>query len=113
MFKILTGKKGERKAAEYLTKKGYRIKECNMRAPFGEVDIIASDGTVLVFVEVKTRSHSQFGTGADAVTKDKQRKLIKSAQYYCKIKNIMPLCRFDVISIDAGVITHIENAFTA
>ena len=118
-LKKIVGAFGERKAAKYLIKKGYRIVERNVNTPFGEVDIIASVGTVLVFVEVKTRSSEQYGAGIEAVTINKQKKLIKSAQYYCKMKNITPLCRFDVIAIDInhfGIraiknITHLENAF--
>ena len=117
MFKKLflnriVGDYGERKASNYLIKKGYKIVERNVRTPFGEVDIIASYGAVLVFVEVKARSGGKFGTGVDAVTAGKQSRLIKSASFYCKMKNISPLCRFDVVSIDAGRVTHIENAFT-
>ena len=115
-FKQIIGARGEKKAAKYLAGKGYKIVDLNMRTPFGEIDIIASDNTeqaeaVLVFVEVKTRGSGQFGAGLDAITVNKQRKLIRSAQYYCKMKDIMPLCRFDVISIDEGEITHVENAF--
>ena len=110
-LKKLIGEQGEKKAEKYLVDKGYKIVERNMRTPLGEIDIIAYSGAVLVFIEVKMRSSERFGMGLEAVTKSKQHKLIRTARYYCKMKNIMPMCRFDIISIDAGQITHLENAF--
>ncbi len=110
-LKKVLGARGEKQAAKHLIKKGYKIVELNMRTPYGEVDIIASDGDVLVFVEVKLRSDGRFGAGMEAVTRSKQQKLIKSAHYFCNMKNIAPLCRFDVVSIDGREIVHIENAF--
>jgi len=68
------GRYGEDLAVESLLALGYVIEERNWRCPRGEIDIIAWDGDVLVFVEVKTRSSSAFGTAAEAVT---PRKLVR------------------------------------
>lgn len=114
MFTQNRGKKGEKKAERFLRKSGFEIIENNYRTSVGEIDIIARKDGVLVFIEVKNRSNSKFGTGAEAVTEKKQTKIIKSAQIYMKkFFGGETRCRFDVISIDASDISHIENAFTA
>lgn len=104
------GKAGERQAAKHLQKSGYKILATNYRSRFGEIDIIAEKEGVLVFVEVKARSGARYGKGYESVRPDKQAKLIKTAQAYMMEKGEMP-ARFDVISIDDGEISHIENAF--
>ena len=114
MFTQNRGREGEKKAEKFLRKKGYTIIAKNYRTPVGEIDIIAQKNEVLVFIEVKNRSSSKFGTGAEAVTAKKQNKIIRSAQLYMKkYCEGEANCRFDVISIDAKHIRHIENAFTA
>lgn len=104
------GGKGEKKAAEYLRKKGYTVSALNYRSKFGEIDIIAEKDGVTVFVEVKTRSGKAYGMGYESVTQKKQQKLILTAQNYFREKG-ETAARFDVISIDNTEITHIENAF--
>jgi putative endonuclease len=109
-MKLRLGKSGEERAAGYLRKKGYDILEKNYRCRFGEIDIIASKDGVLVFVEVKTRSSADYGFGYESVTQSKQGKLVKTAQFYMSGRAEVP-ARFDVISIDGDLVTHIENAF--
>lgn len=104
------GRSGERKAAKFLSRKGYKILELNYRCRFGEIDIIAADGDVTVFVEVKTRSSDKFGLGYESVVRSKQDKLMKTAQHYMMENGESP-ARFDVVSIDGGRVTHIEDAF--
>ena len=104
------GQSGEKKAAEYLKKKGYTIAETNYRCKFGEIDIIAIKDGVTVFVEVKTRTSKPYGRGYESVNEKKQQKLILTAQNYFREKGESQ-ARFDVISIDSKEITHIENAF--
>lgn len=102
------GKKGERKAARYLKRKGYKIVERNYRTPFCEIDIIAKRGDVFVFCEVKTRLNDRFGTPAEAVDNRKQSLYIKAAERY------VPdgiTARFDVIEVFGDKINHLENAF--
>ena len=109
---------GENYAVKYLKKKRYKIIERNFRSKTGEVDIICSKKDTLVFVEVKARSNSRFGTPAEAVNYYKQKKIILCTKYYLmkhKISNMN--IRFDVIEIflDNNYklldINHIENAF--
>ena len=94
------GRTGERKAAAFLRKQGYRVVERNWRSPMGEVDIIAVDGEHLAFVEVKTRSGAGFGDPLEAVGPDKRRRIIQSAQWYARQERLedVPL-RFDVVSV--------------
>ncbi|WP_022851555.1 YraN family protein [Limisalsivibrio acetivorans] len=110
-MKILRGQKGEAKAVKYLKKKGYTICERNFRSRFGEIDIIAEKDGVTAFVEVKTRTDNSYGTGLDAITHEKMRRLRKTAELYIVKQEQEIPCRFDVISIDKDEITHIENAF--
>ena len=116
--RLTLGKKGEAFAVKYLKKKGYKIKETNYLTPLGEIDIIATEGGTIVFVEVKTRSDMSFGFPFEAVNRRKQAQIIKSAHYYMLEKKIKekPL-RIDVVSIVASGGTMeaelIRNAFDA
>lgn len=114
----LTGVRGENIATDFLRKKGYKILERNFRQSYGEIDIIAIDPTkespILVFIEVKTRTSSQFGTPFEAITSWKLRSLIKTAQYYKIAHPRLPeSLRMDAISIqistDKEEIEHLEN----
>ncbi len=111
---------GEDAACEYLKNKGYRIAARNMRTRAGEIDIIAEDGECLVFVEVKTRTSSAFGTPAEAVTYYKRQNIIRAAEMYLMKNPAESDIRFDVIevygkSVDGGFYTEkinqIINAF--
>ena len=109
------GKEGEDLALRFLKKQGYRIIGKNYRTPFGEIDIIADDGGVLVFVEVKTRSGDAFGSPFEAVDRKKRDKIRKVALCYMKRLRKEPAARFDVLSIDVDggqkKIDHIKDAF--
>jgi len=100
MNRIDVGKKAEEAAALYLRNQGYKIIERNFRCSFGEMDIIAEDGDVLVFVEVRSRRSSAYGLPQETVAWVKQQKLRRLAGYYLKIKKAgEKKCRFDVIGI--------------
>ena len=111
-----TGRIGERLAARYLRRRGYRILERNYRAHRHEIDVVArerSTGTV-VFVEVKTRTPGSFGRPADAVNADKQRFLRLAAESWLLANGGMEQpARFDVIEVflPEKRLNHIENAF--
>ena len=107
------GKSGENTAAEELERRGYAILERRYRTARGEIDIVAQDGPVLVFVEVKVRETGEFGTAAEAVTPRKQRRLARMAAEYLACRNVRDRpCRFDVVAIDAGVVTVYPDAFS-
>ena len=111
------GSTGEKAAVDYLKKKKYKIISRNYQTYFGELDIICTHQNYIIFVEVKTRSDNYMVSGRDAVTKSKQKRIIKAAMQYMQSykPNYQP--RFDVIEITVGKdkdnIVHIENAFTA
>jgi putative endonuclease len=109
------GKKGEEIAASFLEKKGYRILEKNWRQWRNEIDVVALDGKCLVIVEVKTRQSNFFGEPEMAVTRDKQKALIRAANAYVRYKNILCEVRFDILSViiskNTQQIHHIEDAF--
>ena len=110
-----TGRHGEDQAADVLTAKGYRILARNWRAGSLEIDLIALDGDILVFVEVKTRKAPHLVDPGMAVTKRKQRSLIKAANIYVERTSKSNECRFDIITVVIGregeKVEHIENAF--
>ena len=102
----------ERIAAEYLERKGYEILACNYRCRMGEIDLIARDHTILVFVEVKYRSNACKGNPLEAITKKKQKVISRCANHFLVCSNLYNVsCRFDAIGILNGKIQHIENAF--
>ena len=119
MKSITQGKWGEVVALQYLEKKQYQPLSTGFRSRFGEIDIIAKNKEYLVFAEVKTRKNSAFAHAREHVGKEKQRKIISTANYWM-LKNPSKLQpRFDVIEVYAkdGIktvdpdIIHIENAF--
>lgn len=94
------GKKSEDLAEAFLRKHGCIILAKNFRCKFGEIDIIARQGQETVFVEVKSRSNSNYGFPQESVTKAKQDKIRKVALYYLKVNSLMDRnCRFDVVCI--------------
>lgn len=110
------GRAGEEVALQYLHRQGYRILERNFRCRFGEIDLIACDGRTLAFIEVKTRRSQTFGAPALAITKEKQRRLIKTSQFYLSQKGrAQAICRFDVVTIQLETgeprVEVIKNAF--
>jgi len=113
------GKRGEDIAIKFLKEKGYRIIERNYRCPMGEVDVVAEDKETLVFVEVKTRTSTNFGLPEEAVSYRKKQHLSRIASFYLLYHKIKEAnCRFDVVSIltesDKIKDIHlIKNAFEA
>jgi len=106
------GKAGEKRIAQYLQKRGWTILETNFRYRKKEIDIIARKDEIISFIEVKTRRHSGFGMGMEAVDWLKQKTIIQVARYYLEKHNITEaLVRFDVASIDGNVVSYLEDAF--
>lgn len=106
------GTLGEVRAEQYLVSLGYEILARNYVAPGAEIDLIASDGHAIVFVEVKARTSARAGLGREAVTKAKQKRICKGAMYYLMRTGLMNRqARFDVVEIQGERVTHIKNAF--
>ena len=97
----------------WLEERGYRIIDKNFRCKFGEIDLIAMDGDVLVFIEVKYRATSKVGAPWEAVGLAKQHRICQCAKWYIMSKHrlLSSPMRFDVISICGSDITHFKNAF--
>jgi putative endonuclease len=109
------GKLGEELALKHLRSKDYKILELNWHFGREEIDIIAMDGETLVIIEVKTRATSWFGEPEFAVTRSKQKALIRAAEGYIIKNNLNLDTRFDIISIiitpHERKVDHIEDAF--
>lgn len=94
------GKRGEDLACAELEKRGYVIVDRRFRTRCGELDIVARDGGVLVFIEVRARSGSNFGTPFESVTWKKRQRLSQmAASYLCAKRLAGAACRFDVVSV--------------
>lgn len=114
----LFGDRGERAAAKFLKRAGYRIVGRNYATAWGEIDLIAVDGECLVFVEVKTRKSFVAGNPEEAVDANKQTRLTRMALSYLKRYKLLDhSARFDVIAVvwpdgqSRPEIRHIKNAF--
>ena len=109
-----TGSAGENAACAALRKNGLRILERNYRRATGEIDIIAREKRVIVFVEVKTRASLEHGRPAEAVTPSKQGHIIRTAMIYLKENRLSERdVRFDVVEVLPGEVRHIRGAFDA
>lgn len=112
-YNKILGSAGEKRAADYLKKRGYKIISRNYRTPFGEADIVAEEKKSgdTVFVEVKTRTNDGFSTPAAAVTKEKQKRYRQIAKYYMANVGEEIAVRFDVVEVLGEEINHIIGAF--
>lgn len=112
---ITTGKYGEQIAVNYLLSIGYKVLATNWRNGHLETDIIAKDGNILVFVEVKTRKNSMFGMPEEGVSAKKQQQLMACADAYLDQNHHQGEIRFDVIAIllkkENYELNHIKDAF--
>ena len=115
----LLGRWGEDLAAAYLRGKGFELRGANWSCRFGEIDLIAADGSCLCFVEVKLRKSAVYGSAAEFVDRRKQKRLRACAEFYLLQHPTDLQPRFDIIEVYApqGTATerpeifHLENAF--
>ena len=111
------GMQGEALVARYLRERGYRLAAHGYRSRYGEIDLIAWDGNVLCFVEVKTRANLDMALPREYVTHQKKNKLRKTAMMYQAEKRLDCHARFDVAEVyaehgfDEARIEYLENAF--
>lgn len=95
-----TGRKAEALAAEYLTGQGLRVVATNYRCAIGEIDLICLDGSSYVFVEVRSRTGTRHGLPQESVTRRKQLRLIRLAQWYLReVRDPQASARFDVVAV--------------
>lgn len=115
------GKSAEEWAAIFLRLKGYRVLQNNFRVPQGEIDLVAQKGNNLIFVEVKSRRSGKQGSGLEAVSPLKVKRLSAAAAAYLATHSCDGFsCRFDVITLGPDKnwfkfpkIAHLQNAFPA
>ena len=109
------GKKGEKTAFAFLRKKGYEVLATNFRYEKTEIDIICKKNKTIVFVEVKTRTTENFGLPEEAVDPRKEEKIVRAAERFIQINDLLGDVRFDVVSVIIGgkkdKVTHIRDAF--
>jgi putative endonuclease len=107
------GQEQEQKACDYLEQQDLKVIEKNYQCKVGEIDLIMRDkDNILVFVEVRFRKQNSYGGGLESVTRSKQRRIIRTAQYYLLTKKEDCPCRFDVIAIEPEQKFHwIKDAF--
>lgn len=113
------GRHGEDLAVRYLERRGWQVVARNVRTPYGEIDLIAREGEVYVFVEVKTRRAQAFGWPEEAVTPAKLRRLYAAALHWLQESSLphLPTWRIDVVAVlmaRQGVpqIRHFEGVYT-
>jgi putative endonuclease len=110
------GQWGEERAAVYLIQRGYQVIARNARTPYGEIDIIAKQGDITIFIEVKTLTSSRNFFPEQNVTSRKREHMLACAGYYAT-ENAIDHWQIDVIAVEGrqGLetkITHFENAVT-
>jgi putative endonuclease len=108
------GKWGEETAADYLTQGGYEIVARNVRTPYGEIDVIAKQNDIIIFVEVKTRTSHTMGLPEESITSRKREHMLAAAGHYAAEHKI-DHWQIDVVAIEGKpgtkpVITYFENA---
>jgi putative endonuclease len=97
--RVAQGAVAEELALRYLEARGLTLVARNFRCRLGELDLIMRDGGQLVFVEVRSRRHSRYGTPAESVTRTKQQRLLRTAAFYLQRRHLDQPCRFDVVAI--------------
>ena len=100
---------GEKIAVNYLMKQGYEILDRNYKTKLGELDIVAKEGDIIVFVEVKTRSSRSFGLPQESVNFKKQNKIMRMAMQYLQNRGLRGTWRIDVVAIVMDKNRRVEN----
>lgn len=97
--RVAQGSQAEDLARHFLEARGLKLVTRNFRCHSGELDLIMRDGEQLVFVEVRSRRHTRYGTPAESVTRTKQQRLLRTAAFYLQHQRLDLPCRFDVVAI--------------
>jgi len=111
-----TGHAAEDLACHYLTERGLCVLTRNIKCRAGEIDIVARDQNILVFVEVRSRSNTHYGAAAETIGPHKQKRLVRTAQFW--LPHLVrrhfinpPPCRFDIITLNGGRLCWHQDAF--
>jgi len=111
------GRDAEDLVCAYLKQQGLRLSTRNYRSPFGEIDLVMQEQNTLVFVEVRYRANTRFGTPAETVDTDKQARLRATAEHYLQNtpRASRKACRFDIVAVTgdgkSGNLSWLKNVF--
>ncbi len=108
------GLQAEKLAATFLINNGLKLLTQNYHCRFGEIDLVMTDAAILVFIEVRLRTSSQFGDAAASITPQKQQKIRLAAQHYLQLHDDKSACRFDVVlmnKVEIKAINWLKDAF--
>jgi putative endonuclease len=109
---VAVGADAEARAVALLLDRGYRIVERNFRCRSGELDVIAFDGDVLCFVEVRSRANGDHGDAAEMVGRRKQSQVSRVALHFISLRNpVFHRSRFDVVAITGDRVELIQDAW--
>jgi putative endonuclease len=112
MKRAVTGQVGEQAAAVHLERSGHRIVERNYRCTYGEIDLVAEEGSELAFVEVRTRSGTSFGSPEESITWQKKQRMTRCALAYLSERQVKDRqWRIDLIAVklERGRVTRLEH----
>ena len=107
------GGEAEDEAARLLERHGLAIVARNYRTRLGEIDLVARDGEILVFVEVRMRAGDEFGGAAESITRDKRGRIESAARHFLMQLGHEPPCRFDVVTLEGPDAGWMRAAFDA
>jgi putative endonuclease len=112
--RLMRGRDGEDRAAAHLQHAGLKLLARNVRFRGGELDLVMQEQEALVFVEVRVRNNTRYGSAAETVTTRKQQRVILAAQLYLQKhpEHQCRACRFDVVSITGKDLQWLKNAFS-
>ena len=101
---LVAGETSEDLALDYLRSRGLTLIQRNFHSRLGEIDLVMLDNDDLVFVEVRFRRNSRFGSAAESISVSKRRKIKLTAEFYLQSNPGLSFkgCRFDVLAIDGG-----------
>ena len=116
--KSAIGKAAEDRACRALEEAGYRIVGRNVRKARCEIDVVAYDGEVLCFIEVRSKAYARFGRAIETVNLKKQQRIVRGAlAYLADLGARAPVCRFDIVAIDgegdSASLAIVKSAFEA
>lgn len=117
MKTTLKGQQTEQACCRYLQRKGLKLVEQNYRTRTGEIDLIMHDRSMLVFIEVRYRKNSDYGSAIESVDQAKQLRIIRTAEHYCQQHDIDSPLRIDIVGMqgdneDGYRFEWIKNAIT-
>ncbi|MEW5787032.1 MAG: YraN family protein [Pseudomonadota bacterium] len=107
------GAAAEEQAARHLTARGLRLLARNYRCKGGEIDLVMADGDTLVFVEVRARAPSRFGSAGESITAAKRARVVLAARHYLASQRLDRPCRFDAVLLDGATLEWLRGAFEA